>query len=481
MTTKISDKPTGLFPTICCPKRKAIKTYTLLLPLICLLAACQDDPLNDMAFKYQYLPDAQRMNRFTEEKMKDIYLWADEVRNRKADLSLNPSSFFYQLRYKDDPWSSFESEYDGTALNTNGYDNKFGYYLRFYLYNNYNIIAKVCYVYPNTPAAKAGLKRGDLIWRNDGVQLNDLNYEDLYYNNNISIELARLDGHKLVPVKGTLGLTLRKTPIDPVLVSKVVVCGDKKIGYLHYTEFVYKDETNLERLTGSIREMKQAGIDAFVLDLRYNSGGYLKTARHLCSLLAPADNVKAKDVIVSKHWNNRYREKYRNDLANRFEYFDNGVLDANLDLKEMYVIVSEKTASASEFVISALQPYLDKVTLIGTRTHGKYAASVTLQPNDKKMPDWAIHPIVFTYRNVREQSVKGGLTPEVSIEEAMEDSTALGDPEEQLFQEAINLICGTPTASVAQKTGAAGTPFRQIQSAYPLKNARLVCDAPIEL
>lgn len=457
-----------------------MKLKIFLFLLICLLSACQDDPLNDIAFKYQYLPKEQRMNRFTEGHMRDIYLWADDIQEKKADLTLDPSSFFHRLRHTDDPWSAIESKYDGAALNTNGYDNKFGYYLRFYIFNNYNVIAKVCYVYPDSPAANAGLKRGDLIWRNDGMQLNALNYEDLYYNDEISIELTRLNKQELIPVPGAIGLTVRKIPIDPVLVSKIVTCQDKKIGYLLYTEFVYKDDTNLERLAGSIREMKQAGIDAFVLDLRYNSGGYLKAARRLCSLLAPAENVKAKDVIVSKKWNNRYQKKFRNDLSNQFEYFDNQVLDANLDLKEMYVIVSEKTASASEFVISALQPYLHKVTLIGHRTHGKYAASITLHPNDKELDNWAIHPIVFTYRNIREESVKGGLIPDIAIEESMEDSAAFGDPNELLFREAVRLICGTPTPQVASQTPTATTSSRQLLSSYPLKNARLVCDQPTD-
>ena len=148
------------------------------LVLIGFLASCEDTSVKPSPHTGTYT----RINTFTKDKMTDQYFWADEVKDKNIEADLDPATYFANMKYADDPWSHItKSQGLGEIADASGYENGFGYNLNFWEDGGY-IIAEVNFVYSNSPAAKAGLKRGDIITRMNGKKITTENYTDLYYN-----------------------------------------------------------------------------------------------------------------------------------------------------------------------------------------------------------------------------------------------------------------------------------------------------------
>ena len=109
-----------------------------------------------------------------------------------------------------------------------------------------------------------------------------------------------------------------------------------------------------------------------------------------------------------------------------------------LNLKKIYIIVSDNTASASELLINGLKPYM-KVTVVGINTVGKYTGSMTIKDWDEKgnvNPNhkYAMQPIVVKYANsVGDSDYVNGLAPNIEADEDIANLLPFGDPNEALL------------------------------------------------
>ena len=151
------------------------------------LSSCEDSRgVSPTPGPYSYV----RINTFTKDKMTDQYFWADEVKDKNIDPDSNPAEYFATMKYPEDQWSRITSSKGlGEIADASGYDEGFGYNLTFWEKEGY-IFADVNFVYPNSPAAKAGLKRGDLITHMDGERITTENYTNLYYASQLSLGLS---------------------------------------------------------------------------------------------------------------------------------------------------------------------------------------------------------------------------------------------------------------------------------------------------
>jgi C-terminal processing protease CtpA/Prc len=160
------------------------------------------------------------------------------------------------------------------------------------------------------------------------------------------------------------------------------------------------------------------------------------------------------ELFTKEHWNSKLQDFFEENspsiLVNNFnDQIKTGESINSLNLNKVYVLVSGSTASASELVINGLNPYID-VILIGTKTVGKYVASITTYDSadygrDGANPNhtYAMQPIVLEELNKLDENDKDGFEPQIELAEDFNDLGTLGDVNEPLFAAAIADITGT--------------------------------------
>jgi carboxyl-terminal processing protease len=219
--------------------------------------------------------------------------------------------------------------------------------------------ARIVEVVDDGPAAKLGLKAGDVITAIDGQPAG----QD---RGDIS---ARLRGAVATEVslslrRGSqmLQFALRRSLIVPQTVSTAVSGG---IARFRITSFNQRTAYSLESQLKEVRDRLGAGLQGVVLDLRGNPGGLLDKA------VAVVDLFVAEGTIIST----RGRHPAS---ANSFEAKPG---DIGEDLP-LVVLVDGRSASAAEIVASALQD-AGRAVVIGTNSYGKGTVQTVVRlPND---------------------------------------------------------------------------------------------------
>lgn len=313
-------------------------------------------------------------------------------------------------------------------------------------------------VFPNSPASIAGLKRGDRLLKMNGVTVKAGSQSDVDYINNsmekgsIALSVEKVNGSVV-----EINLNQATYPVNPVMKSTVLDRGSKKVGYLVYDSFTRMSNSQSE-LDAAFNKFASAGVTDLVVDLRYNGGGYVRTAEHLINLIAPSSLNGS--VMYSELYNEQMRsgkaeilknqllldengepQKYQGRNAtyfdldyteegNTFKFNKAGALE---NIENVCFIVGEGTASASELVINALKPYLN-VTIIGEQTYGKPVGFFGIYIDEYKV----YFPNFKTINSQGEGEYFDGLSPDIK---AYDDPTRdFGDPEEESLATALSYI-----------------------------------------
>lgn len=426
--------------------------YTLLAALLLTLTSCGEDRTGEF---YALIED--RM--WIEETMLDNYLWADEITpvTDEDDYFQEPATFFKNLLSKTaldgkgDSYSYMEEDpkaEEETNARSLTLDRTSTYGIEFMLTNDptgttNHTYARVLYTLEGSPAQQAGITRGDWLSAIDGQRITTSNYRLLMTGG--AAKVARM--HIAASSEGAVWQpadTLTLTPsvkmeVNPFHICKTIETGGQKIAYLMYNEFATGPENKGTETTYD-EQMKQifAGFkaeqpDAFILDLRYNNGGFLQCAQALASLLAPADAL-GKDFATLTYNGLGDKTDQHYPLETRYA-------DANLNLGKLYVLTTAQTASASEAVINGLIPYMgaDNVILVGTRTEGKNVAMQSFRNDTYGLTLW---PVVAYVANADGQGdYSDGFSPTYELDENyIHPWLPLGDPEEYLLKNTLALI-----------------------------------------
>lgn len=345
-------------------------------------------------------------NYFTEDKaygnfyaynmINDIYLWKYEVEENTTGWSTDddPIQKVAEVRYKEnskdvDRWTQMTDNYENFIGSVDGVSTTYGYDLQLYWGDETRttVVGVVLYTYADSPARKAGLKRGDVITTVNGQTMTDSNYtslaSELFYSSSVTISLRDSDQD--------ISMNAIRMYEDPVLLDSVYDVNNKKIAYLAYTSFTLDSN---QKLIDTCKKFKQAGATELIIDLRYNGGGYVITLDLLASMLAPWTEVQAGSIFETEIWNKDYMEYYQEqkyDLNTYFETLHEYTLDekkysfdtsdANIGLNKIYALVSSSSASASESLLVGLMPYMD-IDIIGEQTHGKYCSGYIMQAKE---------------------------------------------------------------------------------------------------
>ncbi len=247
----------------------------------------------------------------------------------------------------------------------------------------------------DTPAAKAGLKTGDLIIRLDdkavkGMTLNEaVKYMRGKPGSDITLTVAREGSNK--PLKFTLTRAVIK--IQSVK-NRLLEDG---FGYVRITQFQSNTADNLKDALVKLKSQNKGELKGLVLDLRNNPGGVLNAA------VAVSDAFLTKGLIV-------YTDGRIPDSQLKFNATPPDLLNGS----PMVVLVNGGSASASEIVAGALQDH-KRAVIMGTKTFGKGSVQ-TIQPMSNGS---ALKLTTARYYTPSGRSIQAtGVMPDVITEEA---------------------------------------------------------------
>jgi len=409
-------------------------------------------------------PLTLKINTFIKEVMTDVYLWYDKMPAIDEKYETDSKAYFEKLLYSEDKWSFITDDIKSFENSIQGIEKTYGYSLAFGAFSNApgTYFAIVEYVYPNTPASKAGFNRGDLIVKINGQNITIDNYQNLLSGTDITVTRGILSGGAIS--QGiTLSMVAEELKLDPVLMYKIIEREGHKIGYLLYLQFI--SSYNSTSLSKALQYFSDNQVTDLVLDLRYNPGGETTAAQYICSSLAPLSVVNNKSMRVSYQWNNKYQaywiSKKRDDQLGI--YFDPTV-PVKLNLNKVHILTGNNTASASELTITGLEPYLD-VVLVGDTTYGKYTGSFTIKPSEwydkpsvyADFENWGLQPIIIRFANSQGvTNFTNGFAPDFVVGDALLPAYPLGDISEPLLKKAVENITGK-TISAMKK---AQVPFQ---------------------
>jgi C-terminal processing protease CtpA/Prc len=320
----------------------------------------------------------------------------------------------------------------------------------------------VLYVLPDSPASEIELKRGDWIYTINDKPVPNNSTELLTLFDSSTPNTLKIDIYEKVdrPVSRTVSITARTVTDNPVLVHKTIPLDDgRKVGYLLYNHFTSgpggsEDETFNNSLRRAFARFADDNVSEFVLDLRFNGGGLVTCAQLLATMLAPQSALN--DVFCHL----TYNDKSKKTLSLDRKRINEGVPGANLNLSRLFVITSERTASASEMIINGLSPYKEmELIQVGTKTEGKNVASV---PITDSRYEWELHPIVSYLSNKDDNSnYANGFSPKPAFkcdESSQSDYYPLGDREEYILKHILNYLeSGTFAESKSQPLRSAET------------------------
>ncbi|RZI96921.1 MAG: hypothetical protein EOO54_30185, partial [Haliea sp.] len=221
---------------------------------------------------------------------------------------------------------------------------------------------------------------------------------------------------------------------SPVPLAKVVTSpAGRKVGYVLFNDH---DEGAQDALIAAIEGVRDAAVQDLVLDMRYNSGGFLYVARTAASMVAgPQSEGK---IFEQVRYNSKRQAEtaastflFSSRLQTAESRFPSGYALPQLSLPRLYILSSGLTCSASESIVNSLRGIDVQVILVGETTCGK--------PYGFRRKDncgLAFFPIEFQGYNAKDfGDYQNGFAPTCAVADNF--TGELGAPAEPLLAAAL--------------------------------------------
>ena len=275
--------------------------------------------------------------------------------------------------------------------------------------------AVIAQVYNNSPAQKAGLQKGDIFVAVDGQKINTPSTKDLQE------VTGKIRGEAGTSVEITIerngqemSFTVQREEVHITYVTSRMLANN--IGYIKIDEF---SGSALEEYQQAVAQLQEQGMQAMILDLRDNPGGFVDYAVEI------ADELLPQATIISVRDKNGNEKQYTSDSK-------------SMDFP-MAVLVNQNSASASEILTVALKEN-QRAAIIGEKTYGKgiiqshfnlsWGGYLKLTTASYYSPDGnAIHEV--------------GVMPDIEVslpEEIQNDPSLLTDETDTQLQKAIEVL-----------------------------------------
>jgi len=246
-----------------------------------------------------------------------------------------------------------------------------------------------------SPAEKAGLLSGDVIYKIDGKRADDMSLVDA---------ITKIRGKKGTTVTLSIIRSNLEKPFDVTIVRDSIdvesVTEEKlKNGIVYLSVNQFNDKTN-DEFGKYISDLILNEPKGLIIDLRYNGGGYLDIAVQLLSYLLPKDTSA---VII--------KERGKKDDT----LYTNG--NPKLLNAPLVIIVNDSSASASEIMAGAIQDHKRGV-ILGTKTFGKGS----VQEVEKFSDGSSLRVTIAKWFTPNNRSINHeGLTPDIFVDIKDED------------------------------------------------------------
>lgn len=253
----------------------------------------------------------------------------------------------------------------------------------------------------DTPAERAGVRRGDRLVAVDGKPINEPSIEKVVrlIRGEVGTEL------KLTIFRPSQGreitMTLKRQRIRLESVRNVSLPSDG-IGYLQITQF---SERTGDEFGAALKELEKNGLRALVLDLRNNPGGLLDAA------------VDVSEAFFDRGELVTYTQGRRPE--SRVEFRADG--NHGRRTYPIAILVNGGTASAAEIVSGAMKD-TGRAVIVGERTFGKGSVQSIIEMRQGE----GIRLTTARYYTPRGATIHEiGITPHVEIEMSADDEARL--------------------------------------------------------
>ena len=273
-------------------------------------------------------------------------------------------------------------------------------------------------VYEDSPADKAGLKSGDILYKVDehetaGYEL-DTVVSWIKGEKGTSVVLHVLRDGKEVEVTAVR---------DKIEVQTVAYeMKEDQIGYIAVSEF---DSVTYHQFETALEDLEKQGMQGLIVDLRNNPGGSLDTVTNMLRLLLP------EGTIVSTKDKNGKTDEITCDGTHEFK-------------KPMAVLVNQYSASASEIFSGAVQDY-GTAKIVGVTTYGKGVVQQLMDLGDGT----CLKVTIAEYYTPNGRSINGkGVEPDVEVEYQYDEENPKADNQ---LDQALSTVQGEISESTQNR------------------------------
>lgn len=266
-------------------------------------------------------------------------------------------------------------------------------------------------VFMDSPAEKAGVKKGDIITKINGISLEGKETDEV-------VDLVTGEEGTSVQIEFDRNGSKHQVEIVRDVVETTVLSYMKEgVGVLEISSVSENTANTVEK---HLKKLKEKGAKSIVIDLRNNTGGYVNVLVEIAGYFVGADKV----VI------------YQENRDGSIEEFKTPKKEV-YDFDHISVLINEKTASAAEGLAACLRYHTD-ATLIGTTTYGKGTVQIPMLFKDGS---YFKYTIAEWLTPGKEKINNKGIKPDVEVHlpEALEYSNSINEDTKEYKIDSVGL------------------------------------------
>lgn len=353
----------------------------------------------------------QKNNYFITEIEKVYNTITEEYIEKIDETELKEAAINGMMSLLGDDYSDFYNEKETKAFE----EELQGYFygIGTEIYKEKNDLITINRVFENSPASKAGLKKGDKYLKVNGQDVTTKTIEEV--SNLIKGESGKKFSLTIQRGKEekTVELTTGKIEIESVF-SEIIEKNNQKIGYMKISIFASNTDEQFEK---HLLKLKKEKITKLIIDVRSNSGGELETVINLTSNFLKKDDVIVQTVSKSK-------------TVKRYSVKDNN------EKYDIVVLINGGSASGSEVFAAALNENCG-AELIGTTTYGKGTVQKTKRLTGGTMIKYTIE----TWKTPKSKEInEKGIKPTIEVKLNEKYYETLSKKDDNQYQKAIEVL-----------------------------------------